>query len=58
MEKAVGRSQASYDMYEVGRGSRSSGRLKNLGKHFFLKLAANAVRDVASQQDKDGVPYV
>lgn len=35
-----------------------SGKLPNPGKKFFLELAAQAVRDVASQRDSDGVLYV
>lgn len=34
-----------------------SGRLKNPGKAFFLRLAADAVREVNNQRDKNGVPY-
>eukprot|EP00644_Phytophthora_capsici_P005978 jgi/Phyca11/98043/e_gw1.2.1094.1 len=34
-----------------------SGKLKNPGKHFFLALAAKAVRQVNSQRDKNNVNY-
>lgn len=30
----------------------------NLGKKFYLKLAADAARDVGNARDKDGVLYV
>lgn len=34
-----------------------SGKLKNPGKRFFLKLAAQAVRDVNMQKDENGLTY-
>lgn len=55
-----------WDAYKVGlieRGewmrseSGSSGKLKNPGKQFFLKLAADSVRDVNAQKDKEGLSY-
>lgn len=39
----------------MGSGPGASGKLKNQGKGFFLKLAANAVREVNIQRDKNGV---
>ena len=36
---------------------KGSGKLANLGKRFFLELAANAVRDVNGASHKDGVYY-
>lgn len=50
-------------MGEIGRGSwmgsgeGASGKLKNLGKSFFLRLAANSVHKVNAQRDKDGITY-
>ena len=41
----------------MGIGAGSSGKLKNPGKTFFLKLAADAVRDINAQQDKNGLSY-
>lgn len=41
----------------MGSGSGASGKLKNPGKGFFLKLAANSIREVNKQRDKNGVPY-
>ena len=35
----------------------SSGKLKNPGKHFFLRLAAESVREVNAQKDKNGLSY-
>lgn len=40
-----------------GINGQGSGKLCNPGKHFFLKLAADAVREVNEQRDKDGVQY-
>ena len=37
--------------------SAGSGRLKNVGKRFFLQLAADSVRDVNAQFDSHGVSY-
>ena len=34
-----------------------SGKLKNPGKTFFLKLAADSVRDVNMQRDENGLTY-
>jgi len=34
-----------------------SGKLKNPGKAFFLRLAAESVREVNSQTDKNGVSF-
>ena len=33
------------------------GRLPNPGKAFFLRMAADAVRDVNAMRDKDGLSY-
>ncbi len=41
---------------EWGDG-QSSGALQNPGKTFFLKLAAEAVRKVNAQRDKNGISY-
>lgn len=41
----------------MGSGSGASGKLRNPGKAFFLKLAAKAVREVNAQRDKNGVSY-
>lgn len=41
----------------MGSGEGTSGKVKNPGKHLFLKLAANADRDVNSQRDKNGIKY-
>ncbi|CDF38688.1 unnamed protein product [Chondrus crispus] len=41
----------------MGSGPGASGKLKNPGKGFFLKLAANAVREVNNQRDKNGVSF-
>ena len=38
-------------------GEGQSAKLKNPGKHFFLKLAAAAVRKVDEQRDKNGLTY-
>ena len=38
-------------------GPRSSGKLSNPGKIFFLKLAAESVRAVNLMKDKNGVSY-
>lgn len=38
-------------------GINSSGKLPNPGKGFFLRLAADAVREVNAQRDKNGVQY-
>lgn len=40
-----------------GVGGKGSGKLKNPGKRFFLRLAADAVREVNGQRDKNGVQY-
>ena len=37
--------------------SGSSGKLKNPGKFFFLRLAAESVREVNAQKDKNGLSY-
>ena len=34
-----------------------SGKRKNPGKHFFLKLAAHSIRDMNFQKDKEGLSY-
>ncbi len=38
-------------------GEKSSGKLENPGKRFFLKLAADYIRDVNSQEDNHGISY-
>lgn len=35
----------------------SSGKLINHGIVFFLRLAADSIRDVNRQRDEDGIPY-
>lgn len=42
---------------DSGNGKKWSGKLKNPGKSFFLKLAADAVREVNSERDADGLTY-
>jgi hypothetical protein len=39
------------------KGSAGSGKLRNPGKKFFLRLAADAVRDVNLQRDSNGLTY-
>lgn len=43
--------------WQDGVDGTGSGKLLNPGKKFFLKLAADSVRDVNNQRDKDGVSY-
>lgn len=43
---------------EKGNWVEGSGNLPNPGKHFFLKLAADAVRDVNRQRDENRLTYV
>ncbi len=38
-------------------GEKPSGKLENPGKRFFLKLAADSIRDVKSQKDNHGISY-
>jgi hypothetical protein len=38
-------------------GTHSSGKLKNLGNKFFLKLAAESVREVNKLRDKNRITY-
>ncbi|ORY38863.1 hypothetical protein BCR33DRAFT_768996 [Rhizoclosmatium globosum] len=37
--------------------SEASGKLKNPGKHFFLRTASQSVKDANSQKDSDGLSY-
>ena len=45
------------NMIREGKWKDSSGKIANPGKSFFLKLAADAVRDVNRQRDGDGLTY-
>jgi hypothetical protein len=38
-------------------GTHSSGNTKNPGYKFFLKLAAESVREVNKMRDKNGITY-
>ena len=38
-------------------GKTGSGKLRNPGKSFFLKLAADAIRDVNLQRDENSLTY-
>ncbi len=38
-------------------GEKSSGKSENPGKRFFLKLAADSIRDVNSKKDNHGISY-
>lgn len=45
-------------LIEENRWKDSSGKLINPGKTFYLRLAADAVREVNRQHDEDGLSYV
>lgn len=45
------------DMIREGKWKDNSGKLFNPGKLFFLRLAADAVRDVNRQRDSDGLSF-
>ena len=42
---------------DVRRDGEWSGKLNNLGKHFFLKLAAKAVQKVNEMRDVVGISF-
>ena len=46
------------DAIKKGMWQDKSGATKNPGKRFFLKLAANAVQEVNSCRDSQGLTYV
>ena len=45
------------DMIKNNQVSQRSGKLLNPGKHFFLKLAAESVREVNKMRDTNGLTY-
>lgn len=45
------------EMVSKGQWMDTSGKLRNPGKHFFLKLAAAAIREVNHQRDENGLSY-
>lgn len=44
-------------LIQSGMWRQSSGKLPNPGKRFFLRLAADAVRDVNAQRDENGLSF-
>ncbi|CAM6124006.1 unnamed protein product [Calypogeia fissa] len=48
----------AYKLEEINKDAwTSSGMIRNPGKHFFLKIAADSMRTVNSFRDKNGISY-